>query len=353
MTPERKRKMLKGAALAVAVFVTAGCFMAVPWIGRALPASFGAFLTMTPLQPTIPVLRPEPEPHESPLWSESSEESLPEEESDEESLPPPPPEDAITVLAGSYCWYEAHETPTLDLMNKTNYKVDVGSFLEKDFPITPSTEEGPLVLIVHTHGTEAYLPRGVDYYLPEEDFRSEDPRETVVAVGNAIAETLESLGIGVVHDPTMHDAESFNYAYVHSAAAVEAYLEAYPSIRYVLDVHRDSIFDGNGVCGKTLTAVDGKETAQVMLVVGTDESGSAHPAWRKNLTVAAYLEERLNRFYPTLARPVNLREHGFNQWLSPGSLIVEVGSCGNTVEEALMAGEFFARAFAVLVKETG
>jgi stage II sporulation protein P len=90
-----------------------------------------------------------------------------------------------------------------------------------------------------------------------------------------------------------------------------------------------------------------------MLVVGTDESGSSHPGWRKNFTVASHLEERLNLLYPTLARPVNLREHGFNQWFSTGSLIVEVGSCGNTVEEAVTAGSFFAAAFADLVKSGG
>lgn len=348
----RRQKLFKSAAAAVAAVVTAGCFLAIPRIAEALPASLMAFLTLSPVREPITALRPEPKPHESLLWEDEKEETTPpKEESDEESIAPPPspPENAISVMAGSYCWYEIGEIPTMDLMNRTSYSVDLESYLWRDFPIKPPEEEGPLVLIVHTHGTEAYLPDGVEYYLPEDSFRSENPAETVVAVGEVIAHALELMGIGVVHDTTMHDKDSFNDAYTHSAAAVKEYLKKYPTIRYVIDVHRDSIFDGNNVCGKTLTTADGLETAQLMLVVGTDESGASHPNWKKNLTLAAYLQERMNHLYPTLARPVNLREHGFNQWLSTGSLILEVGSCGNTLEEAKQAGAFFAYAFADLL----
>ena len=177
-------------------------------------------------------------------------------------------------------------------------------------------------------------------------------REVYAAViSRGALEVLEAGGISVIHDTTMHDAENFNYAYVHSAATVQKYLEKYPSIRYVLDIHRDSIFNPDGSCEKTLTYIDGKPTAQIMPVVGTNQNGSAHPNWKTNLTVAAHLEDLLGRFYPTLSRPINLRADGFNQWLSDGALIIEVGSCGNTLEEAKRAGELFATTFAVLLKE--
>lgn len=355
MTPDNKRKALKCIALAIAALVTVGSFFAVPWIARAIPASFTSLLMLSSPATPVVALRPEPKPHESILWEESEPSAPPEEEeSGEEEPPPPPPEDAITVMADSFCWYDPGDVPTLNLINHTAYQVDVPSYAQKAYPIEPlSSAQEPLVLIIHTHGTEAYLPSGTDYYLPDEDFRSEDPAQTVVAVGNAIAESLEELGIPTLHDTTMHDQEDFNRAYTNSARTIKAYLEKYPSIRYVLDVHRDSIFGEGNVCEKTLTVVEDTPTAQVMLVVGTDESGSSHPGWRKNFTVASHLEERLNLLYPTLARPVNLREHGFNQWFSTGSLIVEVGSCGNTVEEAVTAGSFFAAAFADLVKSGG
>ena len=350
----QRQWLWKGLALGLAIIVTAGCFLAVPRIAEVLPASLRALLTLSPAREPIAALRPEPLPHESVLWEEISEDvtsSEAEEESAEETLPPQPPEEAITVLAGNYCWYNLGEAPTLNLMNRTSYAVKLENYAKKDFPIPPSKEEGPLVLILHTHGTESYLPCGVEYYLPEEDFRSRDPRETVIAVGEVIKEALEEFGIGVIHDTTMHDAESFNYAYTYSAVAVREYLQKYPSIRYVIDVHRDSIFDSNDVCGKTLTTVNGQKTAQLMLVVGTDESGASHPNWKTNLTVATHLQQTMNLLYPTLARPINLREHGFNQWLSGGSFILEVGSCGNTMEEAKQAGMFFASSFAELLKK--
>ena len=43
-------------------------------------------------------------------------------------------------------------------------------------------------------------------------------------------------------------------------------------------------------------------------------------------------------------RPVNLRSSRFNQHVSPGALIVEVGASGNTLGEALYGAELFAKA---------
>ena len=88
-----------------------------------------------------------------------------------------------------------------------------------------------------------------------------------------------------------------------------------------------------------------------MLVVGTDGGGSYHPGWRTNMTVAAHLQQTLNDIYPTLARPMNIRTAAFNQSLCPGSLLLECGSCANTVEEAENAIKLFASAYAFMIKE--
>ncbi len=362
MTLSQKRSLQKAAIISLCAVLVVCCFLSIPRIAAAIPASFAGYFTMS--MPQGPLHALEAEPSRSP-WEDSfpegaPEESLPREESaeqeeSEESKPPaaPRPDNAISVIADNFCWYETGETPTLDMINGTSFRVDPKDYLQKDYPIaTPrDTSSQPLVLIIHTHGTESYLPDGVDYYLPDEDFRSESPRETVIAVGEVIAQRLRDLGVSVIHDTTMHDLDNFNYAYVNSAAAVEKYLKEYPSIRYVLDIHRDSIFSPDGTCEKTLTYIDGQPTAQIMPVVGTNQNGSSHPYWHTNLTVASHLADLLGRFYPTLSRPINLRADGFNQWLSSGALIVEIGSCGNTLEEAKRAGEYFATTFAVLLKE--
>lgn len=361
---ERRRALYKGAAVTMGVLLLCGSFLAVPYIASAIPAEFGSYLTEDTPSPPLAALRADREQYgagTSTSDGSSSEgfehESSSGEESDEPATgkpvsPPEPPEGALTVFADSFCWYTDPAEATLDIINRTNYAVDLKEYLTRQYPVSLSagSQEGePVVLILHTHGSESYLPAGVDYYLPEEDFRSDDPKETVVSVGDMIAETLESLGIPVLHDRTMHDLKDFNNAYAESRAAAREALAEHPTIRYILDIHRDSIFTQNNICEKTLTEIDGKQTAQVMLVVGTNQDGAAHPDWRQNLTVATKLEELLNNLYPTLARPVNLRSSAFNQALSPGALLVEVGSCGNTIEEAREAGRLFAISFATLL----
>ena len=347
LTPEQKTTLKKAAALLLGTVLLAGCFLAVPTIASAIPASFASYLTaeppaellaalsavhtdVTPLPPIVPTPPSEPTP---PVLN----------------TPAPVPDGAINVFADSFCWYEPDETPTLDLINGTNFAVDLHAFLQKEYPISTPDAKEPLVLIVHTHGSESYLPDGTDYYLPDEDFRTTDPTQSVIAVGQVIAESLDALGIPVLHDKTLHDTEDFNRAYTYTRKTVESYLREYPSIRYVLDIHRDSIETAEGICSKTLTSIDGVPTAQIMLVVGTNQNGASHSDWKTNLTVATYLQNRMTELYPTLARPLNLRADAFNQSMSSGALLVEVGSCGNTVTEAKNAARLFAWAFASMI----
>lgn len=361
-TPQRRRALYKAGAVLLGTAMLCGSFFAVPYIASAIPSDLADRLTDAPRNPPLAALhtenrRPQTvEPDES--SAESSETSSvsvaePSEPDESSSAPTPsPPAGALTVLAENFCWYTDPADAALNVINRTDYAVDLADYLRRSYPVSLSGAQAdePLVLIYHTHGSESYLPAGVDYYLPEEDFRSEDASETVVAVGDVIAETLESLGIPVLHDRVMHDLPDFNNAYADSRTAARKALAAHPSIRYILDIHRDSIFTQDDRCEKTLTTVDGKQTAQLMLVVGTDQDGAVHPNWRQNLTVATHLQQLLNETYPTLARPVNLRSSAFNQALLPGALLVEVGSCGNTVEEAKEAGRLFAETFASLLR---
>ena len=357
---QRRRALYKGVAVTIGALLLCGSFLSVPYIASAIPSEFGAYLADEPHAPPLAALHAEekkPNAGTSSPNDEQSDTSADDNsgaETSDTSTPPSPPEGALTVFADSFCWYTDPAEAALNIINRTNYAVDLKEFLTRKYPVSlsPAAQKNePIVLILHTHGSESYLPAGVDYYLPEEDFRSEDPEETVVSVGDMIAKTLEALGIPVLHDRTMHDLKDFNNAYTESRSAAREALAKHPSIRYILDIHRDSIFTQNNICEKTLTEINGKQVAQLMLVVGTDQDGAAHPDWRQNLTVATQLEELLNNLYPTLARPINLRSSAFNQALSPGALLVEVGSCGNTIEEAREAGRLFAVSFATLLRE--
>lgn len=254
----------------------------------------------------------------------------------------------LTVTPVNLCWYTENDEPALYMHNFTDFDIDLDSFARRDFPFSSNGIDGPKVLIVHTHGTESYLPDGTDSYLPDETFRSTDGELNVTAVGREFAAVLEANGIGVIHDETMYDKDDFNSAYTLSRAAVYEWLEKYPSIRFVFDIHRDSVFDTSGGNQKPICSINGETAAQVMLVVGTNQDGAQHPYWRDNLTVATKLQQLMGEYYPTLARPVCLRTASFNQQCLPGMLLLEVGACGNTITEAKTAARLAATAFVSL-----
>jgi len=265
---------------------------------------------------------------------------------------PTPGEDDLPVFSESLCWYDIDETPELNIINRTTYKVKLKDYLNRELPIDGSIpSEEPLVLIMHTHGSESYLPAGYDFYSPDEKFRSLDENENVVHIGEVLAEELKKLGIIAVHDKTLYDQTDFNRSYNYSRVGIKEYLRKYPTIKFVIDVHRDSVFDSKGNNIKPLTEINGEKSAQLMLVVGTDQAGAVHPDWQKNLTFATHLQQTMNDTFPTLARPINLRTAAFNQALSPGSVLLEVGSCGNTIEEAENAISLFAVCYASLIKK--
>ena len=154
----------------------------------------------------------------------------------------------------------------------------------------------------------------------------------------------------MLHDRGIYDYPSYTGSYNRAGAAIEQYLESCPGIRIVLDIHRDALGE-NGVVYKTMAEEEGTTASQIMLLVGTDESGLEHPDWRGNLALALYLQNAVNSACPTLMRPVNLVPQRYNQQLTPGSLIVEVGSSGNTLREALNAIRLFGRAAAPALAE--
>ncbi len=230
----------------------------------------------------------------------------------------------------------------LTIKNSTSYEIDISAMVAKGPSITlPS--DGPQVLIVHTHGSEAYTPDAYDQYVETDTDRTEDRNYNVIRVGDELTAALEAQGINVLHDREIYDYPSYTGSYSRSGAAVESYLAQYPDIAVVIDLHRDALGDGE-VTYKTVAELDGMASSQLMMLVGTDESGLYNPNWRENLKLALYLQQAVNAKYPTLARPISVVKERYNQHLSTGSFILEVGSNGNSLQEAITAVRLFADA---------
>ena len=204
-------------------------------------------------------------------------------------------------------------------------------------------EDAPQVLILHTHGSEAYtMPEGQEY-VSTGSFRTADASVSVMRVGDEMAAVLSEHGISVLHDRALYDDPEYNGAYYRAEDAIEAYLEKYPSISFILDVHRDALEDKAGHQYKVITRED-PSCAQVSLVMGSSWEG-----WQENLKLAAAVQQHLTDQYPTLMRPVTVRNSDYNEYFTPGSLLVEVGAAGNTLDEALAAARLFANGFAEVV----
>ncbi len=229
----------------------------------------------------------------------------------------------------------------LKINNATDYDVDIDAMCADKLAITP--EDGkPLVLIMHTHTTECYSGDEMS----GETERNTDENVNVIAVGNEIENVLTSYGIGVIHDRTYHDYPSYQSSYTRALSTIESVLKENPSIQVVLDVHRDAFVYSDGSRLRVACEQNGVPTAQVMLVVGTNSMGLWHDNWRDNLTFAAKIQNSAEIMYPGLMRPVNLRTERFNGHTTRGSLILEVGSNGNTLDEAKEGGRDVARAIA-------
>ena len=240
----------------------------------------------------------------------------------------------------------------------SSQSVDVRSLLCSPYPAAlrndgiskVSTGTEPLVLILHTHATESFAEEGTDFYASDTSFRSTDTSKNMVAVGRVMAEILNQRGIPTLHCETLHDAEDYNASYDNSLATVKKYLSEYPSIKYVFDLHRDAMIRESGEALKPVRDINGRPTAQVMTLVGTDSGGAQHPLWQENnMNLAVKLQYALTSEYNGMARPINLRKLSFHQQYAPGSLLFEIGSCANTLEEAKNAAANLGNAIADVI----
>lgn len=218
-------------------------------------------------------------------------------------------------------------------------------------PAAVCPAEGPQVLIIHTHGSEAYTMPAGEEYEASDDHRTTDKTKNMVRVGDEIARVLTEAGLGVVHDCELYDYPNYSGAYNRSLAAIEKYRAEYPSLVYILDVHRDAVEDSAGNEYKLLCAEE-PAAAQLEFVIGSSGGGLEHPGWRENLKLACAVQETLYAKRPTLMRPVTVRNSRYNQQVTAGSLLVEVGTAGNSLDEALTAARLFAAGFAETVLET-
>lgn len=273
-------------------------------------------------------------------------------ENSEEPKPTPVLEEsAPTVPAETFLQttFSDEDAALVEVNSVCGYDTDLPALLRKPLNWNLAQKE-PTVLILHSHGTESYTK--TENYTETSSYRTLDTGYNVVSIGAELKTLLEAGGIQVIHDATLHDYPSYSSSYSHARKQIRSYLEEYPSIALVLDIHRDSVENNKGEQVAFTESHGGQKAAQLMMVVGTDANGLNHPNWQENMALAVKLHAQLEKNTPGICRPISFRPQRFNQDLSPGGMLIEVGSAGNTRQEALEGARLLAQAILELSRGT-
>ncbi|MBQ4369696.1 MAG: stage II sporulation protein P, partial [Oscillospiraceae bacterium] len=330
MKPKKRRRASK-AALYSALCFTLCAMLFSAGLRSGFPSSAAgkrAVMALISLGSGIPLPRPADEPaaaaaKDVSLAAEraaasSAPEKAPEETAEAESAPLPPekspgdgsassqpapsplpelPEDGRNIAAAD-----------IEIVNSTSFEPDIAALLERTPRLT-----GKRILIIHTHSSESYTPEADGLYEESDYFRTQEREYSVIRVGDELSAAFAELGLEVIHDRSIYDYPSYTGSYSRTMEAVSAYLEKYPDIGVVIDLHRDALSFPDGT--PYATGKDG--CAQVMLVIGTGESGLYHPDWEENLCLAVHLQRAMLERCDGLCRPIALSRSRYNQHLSP------------------------------------
>ena len=238
------------------------------------------------------------------------------------------------------------------MKNSTGLDIDIKKLLNSKISFKINKNDEPQVLIVHTHTSETFMKQEGDVYTESFSSRTQDKKYNMVMIGKIVAKKLNSAGIKTLHDETVHDYPEYNGSYNKSAATIKKYLKKYPSIKVVLDLHRDAISSGDTDKVKLVTEIKGEKAAQVMLVMGS-QSGSVtnFPNWQENLKLALRVQAKIEEKYPTLARPLSLVSRNYNESLTKGSMLIEFGTDVNTIDEVSRSAEYVGDALSLVLGE--
>lgn len=228
----------------------------------------------------------------------------------------------------------------------TFYTLNIDELLSRKADLLIESKDKPTVLIYHSHTTEAYQTLDVGYYTSAFNERIDDIGQNMVRVGDEITAQLEKAGFKVIHDKTIYD-KNYSDAYNLSDVSIKKYLEENPSIDVTIDVHRDSIDFKDGTKVKPVANIMDKKAAQIMIIPGCEYGEIKNfPDWEYNLRFALQLQQKAEEMYPGLMRPILFSARRYNLFETHNSILLEMGSDGNTLEEAVYSGKLIGTALA-------
>ena len=229
------------------------------------------------------------------------------------------------------------------IKNESKYKLT-----EEDLKPDIDFKNKEDIVIYHTHTCESYTKTEKYTYKSSGNFRTADLNYSVARVGEELKKYLDKYGFNVIHNKTYHDYPKYNGSYTRSLETIEKILKT-SKASLVIDLHRDAL--GSNSKYAPSVKINGEEAAQLMFVIGTDGGGLKHDKWKKNLKLAIKIQEKANEMYPGLFKPIIVRNSRYNQHVSEGACIIEVGATGNTLEQCLVSMKYLSSVIFEVMKE--
>ena len=229
------------------------------------------------------------------------------------------------------------------IKNESKYKLT-----EEDLKPDIDFKNKEDIVIYHTHTCESYTKTEKYTYKSSGNFRTTDLNYSVARVGEELKKYLDKYDFNVIHNKTYHDYPKYNGSYTRSLETIEKILKT-SKASLVIDLHRDAL--GSNSKYAPSVKINGEEAAQLMFVIGTDGGGLKHDKWKKNLKLAIKIQEKANEMYPGLFKPIIVRNSRYNQHVSEGACIIEVGATGNTLEQCLVSMKYLSSVIFEVMKE--
>lgn len=226
-----------------------------------------------------------------------------------------------------------------NFLKKTYYTNEKKKKLEKELTITKE----PIIYIYNSHQTEEYMPTSfVEYSV----------RPTVEMNNYILEEKFEKEGFTTyVEEERIKEIlnkNNWNYAgsYLASRTLLEKRKQEYPSLKYFIDVHRDSLPKS-----RTTVTINEKDYATILFIVGLENKN-----YQENLSFTEKINNKLNEKYPNLSKGIYKKEgegvNGvYNQDFSPRTILVEMGGPENSIEEVLNTSLAFSDCFLEVIKD--
>ncbi|MBW7473744.1 stage II sporulation protein P [Paenibacillus oenotherae] len=208
-------------------------------------------------------------------------------------------------------------------------------------PSKPTTAGRDVVFIYHSHNRESWFP------LLGDSKYAESPSKNVTLLGKRLQQKLEKEGIGALQSATDYVTaiKKYNWAlsYKYSKKTVKDAMASNKDLTFFFDIHRNSLRKK-----QTTITINGKAYAQVMFIIGQENAN-----WRKNEAFANKIQDKLEKQYPGISHGIwgktTANGNGeYNQSLSPGSVLIEIGGVDNTLEESYRTVDALAKVIAEL-----